>query len=160
MSYTIDVLNAHNYAANVPALQQAAEAVLKRHEVLPDSIITIVLMNDEEIRALNRQHRGVDRPTDVLSFPAEALPDEIAESPYLGDVLIAWPYTQAQAEQEGFTLADSLLLMVVHGTLHLLGYDHDTPENRAEMWEIQEEVLAELGVPLAIVPAYEDDTDG
>jgi probable rRNA maturation factor len=160
MSFTVDVLNAHAYAADVTALQRAAQAVLKRHDVLPDSIITVVLMNDEEMRALNRQHRGVDRPTDVLSFPADALPDEIAESPYLGDVLIAYPYTQAQAEHEGFTLADSLVLMVVHGTLHLLGYDHDTPENRADMWDIQAEVLAELGIPPGIVPAYEDDADG
>ncbi len=159
MSYVIDLLNQHDYPIEATALEAAANAVLKRHDVLPETVITIAFLNDEEIQALNLRHRGVDKATDVLSFPADALPDEIEESPYLGDILIAYPYTLAQSEQEGYSMADSLVLMVVHGTLHLLGYDHDTNENHAEMWELQAEVLTELGINPDIVPAYEQDHD-
>jgi probable rRNA maturation factor len=153
--FVVDILNEHNFAIDETRLQTAVLAVLKRHELEPDSVTTVVIATDEEVLNLNKLHRGIDKPTDVLSFPAEELPDEIESSPYLGDIIIAYPYTQAQAEQEGFSMADSLVLMVIHGALHLLGYDHDTPENRAEMWNIQSEVLQEMGIDLAIVPAYE-----
>jgi probable rRNA maturation factor len=159
MSFIIDVLNAHDYPVNVEQLQEAANRTLVKHDVLSDSVVTVVIANDEEVQNLNRQHRGVDKPTDVLSFPTDLLPDEIDESPYLGDIIIAYPYTKDQNDREGFEMADSLVLMVVHGTLHLLGYDHDTEENRAEMWEVQAEVLNEMNINLKIVPTYEQDHD-
>lgn len=158
-NFTISILNEHQYAADEAALREAAIQVLKRHDVLPDSTLTVAILNDEEVRALNLQHRGVDAPTDVLSFPADALPDDFGENPYLGDILIAYPYLQAQNEREGYVMAESLLLMVVHGTLHLLGYDHLSSEERDEMWSVQAEVLKELNISPDIVPAYEQEHD-
>ncbi|MEO1646460.1 MAG: rRNA maturation RNase YbeY, partial [Chloroflexota bacterium] len=72
------------------------------------------------------------------------------------DLIIAFPYTQAQAKRLGHDINDTLALLVIHGTLHLLGYDHDTPENRAEMWSVQANTLSAMGISDAIVPALED----
>lgn len=159
MPFDVIVHNEHGYPIDTTALQQAALAVLNAHDVAPDTTLSVVLLPDEDIHALNQQHRGVDAPTDVLSFPAEELPEGIDEAPYLGDVLIGFPYVQAQSEREGFPLAESLILMVVHGALHLLGYDHDTPNNRTEMWEVQAVLLEQLGVRPEIVLAYEQEHD-
>jgi len=148
--FEVEVLNDAEYDLDEAHLQAAAETVLSSHEVPPESALTIAITDDNAVAALNRQFRGVDAPTDVLSFPMDSLPH------YLGDLVIAYPYAKAQAEREGHALADSLTLLVVHGTLHLLGYDHDTPEHRAEMWAEQEAALIALGIPVEIVPALED----
>jgi probable rRNA maturation factor len=115
-----------------------------------------VLTDDDHVRELNQQFRGIDSATDVLSFPADTPPVAIeGEPPYLGDLVIAYPYASTQAAADNHTVMDSLCLLVVHGTLHLLGYDHDTSESRAEMWAAQEAALRALHIPLDIVPALE-----
>lgn len=155
----IDFQNEQNYSVPQERLIAGAQAVIDAHEIAPNSSLSVVIVTDEQIQALNNQHRQVDKPTDVLSFPADPLPDDLqeaGEAPYLGDVIIAYPYTKAQSEQEGYSIEDSLVLMVVHGTLHLLGYDHDTPDNRAEMWEAQAEILEMLGINPQMVLAYEE----
>ena len=151
----VEVQNEREYPVDTDALVRAALIVLAAHEIEPDSAMTIVIEDDAAIAALNRQFRGIDAPTDVLSFPMDA-PPMPGEPYYLGDLVIAFPYAQAQSVREGFSAAHGLLLLVVHGTLHLLGYDHDTPENRAAMWEAQAEALAALDVPLSIVPRLEE----
>ncbi len=160
--FEIDVQNDEGFAVDSDALQRAARAVLLRHDVEEDSAMTVVITTDEAVHALNLQHRQVDSATDVLSFPADPLPEELAEleDPYLGDLVIAYPYAITQAEREGHAPGDSLMLLVVHGTLHLLGYDHDTPENRAEMWAEQGAALRELGIDEGIVPALETSDHG
>jgi probable rRNA maturation factor len=150
----IEIVNDAGYDVDEARLQQAAALVLARHEGDSESDITIALTDDESVADLNLQYRGVNAPTDVLSFPMDT--DMPTDTRYLGDLVIAYRYTAAQAEREGHALADSLTLLVVHGTLHLLGYDHDTPEHRADMWAAQEAALVALGVPLEIVPALED----
>ena len=241
----------------VEDLAAAIRLVLADHDVEPGTGVTLVLTSDEQVRALNLAYRGVDAPTDILSFPAEPLPEEILghetpeedesededddaywprppfrgdmppelteedeaildrvwaeiaeedrqaeignvsfdddeepdfdeadleddalegpeeafdddeetdfdeadleddalegpeeayEAPYLGDLIVAYPYTARQAAKAGHTLADEFTLLVVHGTLHLLGYDHDTAENQDRMWAKQAELLAALGV--------------
>jgi probable rRNA maturation factor len=120
-----------------------------------------VVTDDDSVASLNRQYRNVDAPTDVLSFPAAAPPVELQDEPrYLGDLVIAYPYASAQAAREGHAFNDSLALLVVHGTLHLLGYDHDTQEHRAEMWAAQEQVLKALHIPVDMVPALESGSHG
>lgn len=156
MSSAIVVMNEIGYALDAARLQSAAAVVLNQQQAAPDSSLTIVVTSDDEVAALNRQYRGMDSPTDVLSFPADAPPVELEdEPPYLGDLMIAYPYTVAQAQREGHDLMDSLMLLVAHGTLHLLGYDHDTAANRAEMWAAQDAALQALGVDVSIVPALE-----
>lgn len=156
MTFTVDVQNDSMYSCDSARLQEAARVVLANHEVDSDTSLSIVITDDAHIAALNLQFRGVDAPTDVLSFPADTPPVAIpGEPPYLGDVVVAYPYASAQAEREGHNLDDGLVLLVVHGTLHLLGYDHDTDRNRAEMWAAQDEALKILNIPLNIVPKLE-----
>ena len=159
----INLQNEHNFQIDDARLQAAAQAVIARHEIDEASSLSIVISTNEAVHALNLQHRGVDAPTDVLSFTADPLPEELLaemdeedeEPPYLGDLVIAYPYASQQAASLSHDLSDSLALLVVHGTLHLLGYDHDTPENRAEMWEEQAAVLEALGIDTSIVPSLE-----
>jgi probable rRNA maturation factor len=157
MSFTIEVQNEPNYPLDTSRLQNAVQTVLNCYDVHPKSSLTIVLATDEAVRALNQQHRGIDAPTDVLSFPAADLPPEVIEeeTPYLGDLVIAFPYASEQAQTLQHDINDSFALLVIHGTLHLLGYDHDTPENRAEMWAEQAKILQQLGIDEAIVPTLE-----
>jgi probable rRNA maturation factor len=159
MPFHVDIQNEHGYPADAALLRQAALQTLAAHDLPDGAELTVALLTDEAMRTLNRQHRGVDAPTDVLSFPTDALPDEIDEAPYLGDVLIGYAYVEAQSAREGFPLAESLALMVVHGVLHLLGYDHDIPSSRAEMWQTQAEILTQLGIRPEIVLAYEQEED-
>jgi probable rRNA maturation factor len=160
----INIQNEQNFLIDSVRLQAAAQAVIDRHEVDEESSLSIVVSTNEAVHALNLQHRGVDAPTDVLSFPAAPLPEELlaelekeeeSEPPYLGDLVIAYPYASQQAASLKHDLSDSLALLVVHGTLHLLGYDHDTPENRAEMWEEQAAILDALDIDTSIVPSLE-----
>jgi probable rRNA maturation factor len=117
--------------------------------------LTVVIGNDEQIRRLNRAFRQIDTATDVLSFRADddlstdsvQIPDDLAAeiTGYLGDLIIAYPYAAAQAKRFGNSIEADLRLLTVHGTLHLLGYDHDSAENEAVMWARQESVLAQFG---------------
>src|SRR5690349_5246607 len=161
MTFIIDIQNDSNYDIDAARLQAASQQVLKQHDVDPDTALSIVFVDNAYIQNVNRQFRGIDAPTDVLSFPADDPPVEIDdEPPYLGDLIIAYPYASEQAVCEGHALSDSLSLLVVHGTLHLLGYDHDTPEHRAEMWAAQDAALTALGISTAIVPALEGGDHG
>jgi len=155
--FTVDVQNDPGYPLDAGRLCEAAQAVLKQQNAHPDSSLTIVFTDDESIAALNRQYRDLDAPTDVLSFPAgPPIVDLEDEPPYLGDLIIAFPYAAAQAQRLGHDLDDSLVLLAVHGTLHLLGFDHDTDERRADMWAAQAAALQALGISQDIVPeAYE-----
>lgn len=159
MNFAVEIQNNHNYPVDEVHLAAAAKMVLSLHTVSSDSTLSIVIATDDFVQSLNSQFRGIDAPTDVLSFPADPLPIDIeGEPPYLGDLVIAFPYAAVQAKHAGHALNDSLALLVVHGTLHLLGYDHDTSVNRAAMWASQEAALRALAIPLEIVPSLEEST--
>ncbi|GAB4346601.1 MAG: rRNA maturation RNase YbeY [Phototrophicales bacterium] len=154
----MEILNEHGFAVDEALLLRAVQTVLKLQSAPVDSMLTIVITDNEEVAALNQQFRGIAAPTDVLSFPADLPPIPIEdEPPYLGDLVIAYPYALAQAEREKHDPQHSFALLVVHGTLHLLGFDHDTPQNRAQMWAAQDQALKALDIPLSIVPALEQD---
>lgn len=157
MSLTITIQNEAGHTIQAGRLQRAAITVLEQHQVAAGSEMTVVITSNEKVQALNKQFRQVDAPTDVLSFTADIPPVPVEEEPpYLGDLVIAYPYAKNQAKQAGHDLHDSLDLLVVHGALHLLGYDHDTPENRREMWQAQEQALKSLGLSMDLVPALEE----
>lgn len=152
--YEIDIQVEDSTAMHVDImdLDRAVTATLA-HLNYEDASLTIVITGDEEVARLNRTYRQAEGPTDILSFPAQD-DDEMFELPpeielevggYLGDLIIAYPFTVVQAERYHNPLASELRLLVVHGTLHLLGYDHDTEERQREMWQIQAEVLSTLG---------------
>ncbi len=107
--------------------------------------MTIVLTDDRQLHELNLDYLGVDAPTDVLSFPAGEVDPETEEL-YLGDIAISMPRAAQQAQTGGHPVEAEAQLLVVHGTLHLLGYDHSTEEEKAVMWAEQARVLEKLGL--------------
>ena len=109
----------------------------------PSGNVSIALSSEEHVHDLNREYRNQDRPTDVLAFQGEMQDPETGLS-YIGDVIIAVPIAEAQAESAGHSLEAELSLLVVHGILHLLGYDHATNDDKSEMWEIQSKIIANL----------------
>jgi len=107
--------------------------------------LTIVLTDDAQLHELNREYLGVDAPTDVLSFPASETDPETGAT-YLGDILISIPRATQQAQASGHPVEAEVQLLVVHGTLHLLGHDHAETEEKARMWKAQDEVMSRLGL--------------
>ncbi len=144
---TIDVDEPFAAEADAADLARAIAATL-RAEGHPDGEVTLVITDDAAVAELNRQHRGVEGPTDVLSFGAQEDTPGFVTAPemaaYLGDILIALPFTRRQAADLGRLLRDELRLLAVHGTLHLLGYDHAEPAEEAAMWAKQDAILAGL----------------
>jgi len=136
-------------------LTLAVQTVLSMHEVAENAMVSVIIGTDEQMREMNMRYRGLEETTDILSFPSQPLPEgvEEEESGYLGDIIIALPYVAARAMDHNHSLHDELLLLLVHGTLHLLGYEHDTQESQAEMWKVQAEALASLNVHID-VPDY------
>ena len=104
---------------------------------------TILLTDDAEMRALNRTWRGKDEPTNVLSFPAGDTPREDGA---LGDLAIAYETAKAEADQAGIPLSDHVSHLVVHGVLHLLGFDHLDDLEADKMEDLEREALASLGI--------------
>jgi probable rRNA maturation factor len=125
-------------------IEQAAAKTLATLAVAGEIDLTILLTDDGQIHQLNLEYLGVDAPTDVLAFPADYI-DPDTKARYLGDVIISYERANAQAQAGGHTLEQEIELLVVHGTLHLLGHDHADPDQKAMMWAEQAEILSHLG---------------
>lgn len=128
------------------ALRKAVDAVLE-NEGVSSGATTILLTDDEKMRALNRQFRSVDKATDVLSFSfgdGEMAPGQAPV--YLGDIAISASYATRQAAARGHSVTAELQLLAIHGILHLLGYDHEEAEAQRKMWAVQRKVLDQLGL--------------
>lgn len=119
--------------------RRAAEAALTHG---PAGELVVLLADDEAVAALNERFRGRTGPTNVLSFPAP----ETAR-PHLGDLALAFGVCRAEAEAQGKPLAHHLAHLVVHGTLHLLGWDHQEEDEAGAMEAEERTILASLGVP-------------
>ena len=125
-------------------LETAARQTVDYTNHDPQAGLTLVIGDHSLLQHYNQQYRGVDAPTDVLSFPADYTDPDTHEQ-YLGDVLISLPAAQKQAEAGGHTLTEELQLLVVHGVLHLLGYDHGEPDETRRMQAAQDAVMGLLG---------------
>lgn len=129
--------------ATIAALEAADADIPARTE------IAITFTDNAHIRVLNQQWRGMDKPTNVLSFPAADLPEAaLAEgiAQPLGDIIVALETLEAEAEAEGKKVEHHLTHLVVHGTLHLLGYDHIEDTEAEEMEELERQILDGLGI--------------
>jgi probable rRNA maturation factor len=112
---------------------------------LPGAELSIVLADDAHIRSINAEWRGKDKPTNVLSFPA-APAGQIARSPLLGDIILAKETIAREATEAGQQFEDHLTHLVIHGLLHLFGYDHETEAEAAAMEALETRILATLGI--------------
>ena len=134
-----------------PRIRTLVRSIVARE--LPDAhhaVISLHLVGDETIRALNAEYRGKDVHTDVLSFPLHdphgmrfVLPPD--QPPHLGDVVVSYPRAAEQASGFGHSLDRELGYLVAHGVLHVLGYDHEEEADRRRMRQKEEEVLRPLG---------------
>lgn len=109
--------------------------------------VEVLLTGEQTLRRLNQTHRGIDKTTDVLSFPnfeGDISPTRVEQ--YLGSIAIAYPRAQSQAREYGHTLERELGFLAVHGLLHLLGYDHQTSRQENEMRELSEQILEACNV--------------
>jgi probable rRNA maturation factor len=131
-------------------LQRSAELALARGRAKRASSLTILLASDQRLKELNRNFRGLNRATNVLSFPSHSNDDT-----YLGDVALAYEVTAGEAKDSGKRLVDHAMHLTVHGVLHLLGFDHQTGRAARKMEPLESEILGELGVadPYASEPA-------
>jgi probable rRNA maturation factor len=135
-------------------LEGIAVEILLAGNADPGSELGLVITDQEKIRELNLVHLGEDRPTDVLSFPM--LPDSEDEEDsvdfvtppdgiaHLGEVIISYPQAVIQAEERGHSVQMEVATLVIHGILHLLGYDHDEPEREGRMRARESEILTRI----------------
>lgn len=152
---TVDV----DIRTEVPAHLQLDESFVERvlraaadHRKV-DGEVSVSIVDDEEIHEINRTWRNVDRPTDVISFAFTEDEEESAavfegEAPdvMLGDIIVSLPTAMRQAEAYGHSVAREFGFLLVHGFLHLIGYDHDTPEKESSMFGLQDEILSGIGL--------------
>ena len=126
------------------AFRRWCELALRQRSA--DSEMTIRLVDEAEGRELNHTYRHKDYATNVLSFPAD-VPDELLDIPLLGDLVICIPVVEREAAEQGKALEAHWAHLVIHGCLHLLGYDHIEDDEAEEMEALERELLAELGHP-------------
>ncbi len=146
---TIQVKRNIKLSVEKSILIQAAQQVLEFAKNADKSDLGIVIGNQTLLHRLNLKYRQVDIPTDVLSFPSGEVDPDTAVL-YLGDVVISLPQAQSQAATEGHPLVEELQLLVVHGTLHLLGYDHAEAKEKKSMQVAQDKILGQLGLKLSL----------
>lgn len=143
-----DITNNQNRLEFTSDLEKLIETVIEKafeYENVEPRNVSVLICDNDEIKKLNGQFRDIDLPTDVLSFPmydedGELDPDE------LGDIVISLERAAAQAEEFGHSLRREVAFLTAHSMLHLFGYDHIDDSEREEMFEKQEEILAQLGI--------------
>jgi probable rRNA maturation factor len=130
--------NAPHY---IVELIQRAVAVTLEHAEVTDASVSVTLLNNTRIRNMNRKYLEHDRVTDVISFPLYEQGEQV-----VGDVYIGYEQAQDQAADAGVDLDEEIARLSIHGTLHVLGYDHpeDGDRTKSEMWQLQESILAKV----------------
>ena len=108
---------------------------------IPDSDLDLTLVGDRAIRDLNRKFRGIDRATDVLSFPLWEKKEAFQNGQFLGDLVLSLPTLQRQAKELGHSFFEEMTFLIIHGTLHLLGYDHELSKKEAVKMRTMEKKL-------------------
>jgi probable rRNA maturation factor len=146
MTHLAHVKSNREYSEYTSDVERAALAALAA-EKAESGALTIVLTDREQMQTLNREFSGKDIPTDVLSFP-DGTVDPDLDLMYFGDIIIAMPIAQAQAKRAEHSTNNELMLLTVHGTLHLLGFDHILPQDKDRMWIHQERILDQLGITI------------
>ena len=147
----MDILyeNETSYDVDLDLIKKTAKAALEYEHFSDNTEISVTVVSLEDIHQINLEHRGIDRPTDVLSFPLidftkDRLPEN--EKIYLGDIVLCYDKVLSQAEEYGHSVERELAFLTAHSMLHLMGYDHMVPEEEKVMFAKQEEILAGMGL--------------
>lgn len=145
MTLSVDLQFADSRWRKVRALSARLEAAailaLRRGKAPANAALTVLLADDARLKALNHAYRRIAKPTNVLSFPAAANAEN-----YLGDVALAYETTREEAKLQNKRFADHATHLVVHGVLHLLGFDHVTARQAGTMEPLEARILRELGI--------------
>ena len=139
----IDINNDSSLEIDVPLLETITES-------LTDKDVELVVTNNTEIQEINKAHRNIDKPTDVLSFPYEDMP----YAP-LGSIVISADMVEEKAKEFGHSPKDEFSLLYIHGLLHLLGYDHEVDDG--EMRKKEEELINYFKLPQSLIVRTEDE---
>ncbi len=139
----LDLIIEDDQWSAIPDLETVCETAFKAGaDVKPATgLVSLLLADNDALQALNLQFRGKDKPTDVLSFPADPM-----DRPLLGDIAVALGVAEADATEQGKPLADHLTHLLIHGYLHLLGHDHETATEAETMEGLEIKALASLGI--------------
>ena len=150
---TIEVDDPFSAEVDLAELEQLVGHVLRGEGVAAPAEVSVWITDEDELHTLNRTYRNVDSSTDVLSFGAEPEDEEaqpFVSAPdqprYLGDLAVSFPHVVRQAEEYGHSRQRELSYLVTHGLLHLLGYDHEQPDEQRAMREREEAALAPVGL--------------
>jgi probable rRNA maturation factor len=127
-------------------LEELIKSIFEAGELEQTGELSVTLVDDEEMRKLNLEYRNIDKTTDVLSFPQDegmemAVPDDSSFIPLIGDVIISVPTAAKQAEESGHSIEKEITILLIHGILHLFGYDHDNVYQQTFMQEEEKEIL-------------------
>jgi len=139
-------------SVDIEWLQQIVEKTLLAENIPPNAEVSLVIVGQERIQELNREYRGKDRPTDVLSFSLieqkENETEDFINPPdgliHLGEVIISYPQAVLQADEHQHSIKKEMEILMIHGILHLLGYDHEQPEKAPAMIAREKEILNTL----------------
>ncbi len=154
MAFLINATVEPHYPLKRSQLKKAAIAALTGADVKGEVRVDISVIGDRKMRSLNREFRNIDKPTDVLSFSFEMADSKIKKfvNPpdpaflSLGDVIISYPQLLERAAKENMLVDDMTNLLVVHGILHLLGYDHEKPQEALLMEKLEDQILSEISI--------------
>jgi probable rRNA maturation factor len=151
MKANVEIVESSSLWRALPDVENLAQRVIEASlaasgiRTLEGAEVSVQLADDAQIRALNARWRGLDKPTNVLSFPASAVA-KIASAPMLGDIVVAFETAEREAGEEGKTLADHATHLVAHGFLHLLGFDHQNASDADRMEALETRILATMGI--------------
>ena len=133
----IDIDNKTDYTVNEKFLDTIVTLLTQKD-------IELIITSNAQIQEVNKEHRGIDKPTDVLSFPYEAMP----MAP-LGSIMVSADYVKDKAQEFGHSEDDEFSLLFIHGILHLLGYDHEC--DNGEMRTMEEKLILQLNLPRSLI---------
>lgn len=146
MSYRIDV-EVNSSSTKIPSVENIEQWITTalQSDELNQAEVSVYIVDESESQTLNSQYRGKDKPTNVLSFPAD-IPDEVGV-PLLGDLVICAPVVEREAQEQGKSLEAHWAHMLIHGTLHLLGYDHIEDDEADVMEALETRLVTQLHFP-------------
>lgn len=155
MSYRIDV-EVNSSSTKIPSIENIELWITTalQSDELNQAEVSVYIVDEVESQELNLQYRGKDKSTNVLSFPAD-IPDEVGV-PLLGDLVVCAPVVEREAQEQGKTLEAHWAHMLVHGTLHLLGYDHVEDDEADVMESLETRLITQLHFPAPYTETIED----
>lgn len=152
---TIQINKKFQAQISTSRLEEISLKIFSFLEIEPDSDLSILIDSDAALKKLNNLYRGINKPTDVLSFESDDVNPETGNIS-IGDIAISFPTAERQALEAQHPVENEIVLLLVHAILHLTGYDHSTKEEKQEMWAEQQAVLNHLGIKINRISGDEE----